>query len=826
MFLVVVVMLLALAALDLFVRVSNEAVNVLNAAVGTRIAPFFAVMLTACAGLLLGATFSSDMMEVARRDIFHPELFTYKEVMTIFAAVILSDVILINVFNSLGLPTSTTVAVIYELFGAAVFTAFWKLSNQDFSYSEILNYVKPDRAAAIVSVILLSVVAAFIAGMLVQFFCRLLFSFRFERTYKYLGGIFTGLALTSIAYFLVFCGARNAGFIKPEYLSFVDENFSTLILGVFLFFAAIGQLMVLLNLNVFRLIILAGTFALAFSFAGNDLVNFAGVPLAALDGYNLWHPADIPSDMFLMEGLDSDAGTSPVFLFLAGALICVSLWVSKRIRLVMRTSLNLSASAHGARERFGASAFGRTVTRLGMGLSRTVGSFLPDGVSGAVAGRYEKAPLRNDQPRLVFDYVRASVNLVVASALISLATSFRLPLSTTYVTFMVAMGTSLADGAWDRESAVYRISGIMSVVAGWFLTGFCAFTVSVLAAMVISFGGMAAVLILFPAVFGLVFYGNFIRKNRSETRISALRAQSGREILKSVSEAVPDYFDNELSCIESALRGCAEDNVTVLRRARNKAHNIMDAIAVERGSYYSLALDRSSSDPSAPAGQEGKSGNKGPADSNFFFYHVFTNMLVASRTVHDCADYAYNHVAARHAVPDGMHDTLCVLLKRMHRLSYDLKRVCASPDAKNAETVIRHARKLSRDVNRSQTDLLSAIGKEYVSMHASHIYLTFLQALRDMAGRYTAVAMLERALSELVSGGVKVSPDDPLLKPAFIAADGYGAEDVSGDSSSAFENADIGPENAGASASPAAAVTEQASLTESPAPQGSAPAKD
>ncbi len=759
LFFVLVVMLLLLAALDLFVGVSNDAANFLNSAVGARIAPLFVVMLTASAGVLLGATFSSGMMEVARKGMFHPEMFTYQEIMFLFAAVMISDVILLNIFNSFGLPTSTTVSVVFELLGAAVFTSFYKLKTMGLSYQEIFEYIKLDRTATIVSAILLSVIIAFFAGMAVQFICRLLFTFRFQRTYKYLGGIFTGLSLTAIAYFLLIKGAKGASFMKPEYLDFIDTHLSTIMWGIFAFFTVLGQTMALLNRNIFRLIILSGTFALAFSFAGNDLVNFVGVPLAALDSYELWQESGLASGEFMMDGLNTDSGTSTIFLFISGALMCFTLWTSKKARQVVQTSINLSSSASGEREQFGASTFGRVITRLGLGVSRVVYKFLPRAVLGIVALRYHKAPVVKGQIPLPFDYVRASVNLVLASALISVATSFKLPLSTTYVTFMVAMGSSFADGAWDRESAVYRISGVITVVAGWFLTGFCAFVNAFIICCVLFFGGAMAIFILIPLVFGLIVYTNFIKKSKQDAATSILKAQTDEEILQTVSKAVPNFYDQDMACMSRAVTAFFDDNEFALRKARNKASNIRDAISQERRSYYSLAQDMSYGSTLSLPGHENK--DKGTVDAKFFFYLVFSNMREASKSVRFCIDQALNHVANRHTIFGGdMKASLLDLLKRIERLSDDLKAIGASPDAANVENLVKHAKKLNRDIDKCQMDLVSIIGRQRVSMHSSEIYLTFLQSLRDLANRYVAVSMQERALAELVAGDCVMTPVD------------------------------------------------------------------
>ena len=350
--LVLVVMLMLLATLDLFVGVSNDAANFLNSAVGTRIAPLFVIMLVASVGVLCGATFSSGMMEVARKGMLFPELFSFEEIMLIFAAVMISDVLLLNLFNSFGLPTSTTVSIVFELLGAATFASFYKVYGTDLPLSDIFNFIKLDRTATIVSAILLSVVLAFITGMVVQFVCRLLFTFRFDRTIGYLGGVFCGFSLTSISYFLVIKGAKGASFMKPEYLDFIDTHFNTIMWGLFIGFSLLGQIIVLLKGNVFKLIILAGTFALAFSFAGNDLVNFVGVPLAALDSYEFWSANALGDKSFLMSHLNENNVTSTFWLFLAGSVMCLTLWVSKKARQVVQRILvpqkDLGLLVHGS----------------------------------------------------------------------------------------------------------------------------------------------------------------------------------------------------------------------------------------------------------------------------------------------------------------------------------------------------------------------------------------------------------------------------------------------------------------------------------------------
>lgn len=750
MFLVLVGFLLLLACIDLFVGVSNDAVNFLNSAVGCRIAPLQVIMAVASVGVLFGATFSSGMMEVARSGMFHPELFTFYEIILIFFGVMITDVLLMNMFNTLGLPTSTTVSVVFELLGASVCAAFYKLHTMGMPMNDIFDYIKTDRAMTIVSGILVSVVVAFFCGMVVQFVCRLLFSFRLKNTVKYLGGIFTGFSLTAIVYFLIMKGAKGASFMKPEYIDFIDQNTTTLLWIFFIALSVVGQILVLLKVNVFRLIILGGTFSLAFSFAGNDLVNFIGVPLAALDSFQMFSASGLSADSFHMAGLNDSSKVSTWYLAAAGLIMVITLWTSKKARRVIQTSINLSSSTRGEHEQFGASTPGRLVTRMGLSISRTVYHMTPRMVLAFFASRYRPVPIKKGELPLPFDYVRASINLVLASILISSATALKLPLSTTYVTFMVAMGSSFADGAWDRESAVFRISGVITVIAGWFLTGFCAFTASFcLTLTLFGFGAPMTVILLALAVF-VIYKSNFSKKATPETVSKVMHAHGdNQKILAAVSAAVPKFLDRDIECLDRALQAFFDDNEFKLRKARNKASNLLDEISKERAEYYTMAQDIKNDNARA-----------GSLDAKHFFYLAFSNMREASKSMRYCLDQAVIHVANRHTIfGSPMKDSLFELLKRLQQMSEDMHGIAQQQQsAEMVELFIRHGKKLNRDIDRCQIDFMATIGSYHVSMHSSEMYLTFLQAIRDTANRFVAVAMLERALSQLVHGN-KVTQD-------------------------------------------------------------------
>lgn len=743
-FILLVGILLLLACIDLFVGVSNDAVNFLNSAVGCRIASLQVILIVASLGVLFGSTFSSGMMSLARNGMFHPDLFSFYDVIVIFMAVVVTDILLMNIFNSLGLPTSTTVSIVFELLGAAVCVAAYKLSGDEHSILEIVDYIKSDKAMTIVSAILISVVVAFFSGAVVQFVLRVLFTFKIQNTYKYLGGVFAGVSLTAIFYFLVMKGAKGASFMKPEYIQFINDHTSTILWILFIGLSVLGQILVLLKINIFRVIILSGTFALAFSFAGNDLVNFIGVSLAALDALLFWMESGSPDPhSFMMLSLNNTDQASTFYLVLAGLLMVFTLWVSKKAHHVIQTSINLSSSSRGEHEQFGASMPGRMVTRFGLGLSRTTISIMPQFMLAFFAVRYQKAPVVKGEIPLPFDYVRASVNLVLASILIASATSLKLPLSTTYVTFMVAMGTSFADGAWDRESAVYRISGVITVIAGWFLTGMSAFIAAAVVSVVFLYLGYFALFTLSILAMFLVIRSNFSKSDTPETIKEVIEAKGdNHKIFESITKAVPGYFDAELNVVDRALEHFFNDDEIKLRRACNKASNIEDEISRERSGYYTLALSRPS-----------QSEHGVTIDAKHFFYLAFSTMREASKSIHFMMENAVTHVANRHTIFTGpMKDSLLELKNKLHTISNDVHAVSQSPTSENVEALVKHAKKLNRDIDRAQVNLVGIIGSQHVSMHSAEMYLGFLQAFRDLANRYVAVAMQSRALSQIVSG--------------------------------------------------------------------------
>lgn len=524
-YLLFVYILLALAIADLVVGVSNDAVNFLNSAIGSQVASWRVIMIVASVGIVLGATFSSGMMEVARSGIFNPTLFSFAEVMVLFLAVMFTDIILLDLFNTFGMPTSTTVSIVFELLGAAVAVAVFRIVQHDAGFDQLGAYINSSGTLTIVSGIFLSVSIAFTVGVAVQWVSRLLFSFQYQRRMKWIGGIWAGLAISAISYYLLFKGVKGASFVSKDFIRWVSDNMLTLFLASFAVWSVAMQILIsVFRINVLRPVVLFGTFSLAMAFAGNDLVNFIGVPLAGFDAFGAWRQSGQLPEAYMMDSLKEPVRSNTWFLLAAGLVMTLTLWLSKKARSVTETEVNLGRQDDG-HERFASNWLARRIVWYTRRMASGVGRVLPAGwvEKSETAFKNEPPPVSgNGQKPPAFDLVRASVNLTVASALIAFATSLKLPLSTTYVTFMVAMGSSLSDRAWGRGSAVFRVAGVLHVIGGWFLTAFVAFTVSILFAGLILFLGVWGVALL--CVTAVVLISRTILMHRRMEKQKADRA--------------------------------------------------------------------------------------------------------------------------------------------------------------------------------------------------------------------------------------------------------------------------------------------------------------
>ena len=613
-YLVLVIVLFILAISDLIVGVSNDAVNFLNSAIGSKAAPFKVIMIIAALGVLVGATFSGGMMEVARKGIFHPEYFYFSEIIIIFLAVMITDIILLDTFNTFGLPTSTTVSIVFELLGAAVAMSIIKITSSPETAKDIGEYINTSNALAIIFGILLSIVIAFSIGALVQYITRIAFSFNYKKRLKYFGAIWGGIAITAITYFILIKGAKGASFMSDEAKLLIKEN-TLLILGTS--FVAWTILLQLLNwiikLNVLKLIVLVGTFALAMAFAGNDLVNFIGVPLAGYESFKefLSEPSASP-DTFLMEALTGEIKSPTIFLIIAGFIMVLALWFSRKARYVTKTEIGLSRQDEGS-ERFGSSMLSRSLVRSSINFGNVIRYIIPKRIQEGIARQFDKPETPSIDLKDVpsFDLLRASVNLVVASIIISFATSLRLPLSTTYVTFMVAMGSSLSDKAWDRESAVYRITGVLSVIGGWFFTAISAFTVAFLIVYIIHWGNYISIGILLIIALILIIKTHVFHKKRekkSEEYKSTTDEINSKNIFEKCTLNVANTLNNAITIYNETVQALVKEDLKKLKsinkeikeinkRAKYLKDNIHNTIiqlqedSIETGHYYVQVLD-------------------------------------------------------------------------------------------------------------------------------------------------------------------------------------------------------------------------------------------
>jgi len=538
---VMLVVLAILAMLDLVVGVSNDAVNFLNSAIGSKAISFRTTMIVASLGVAVGALFSSGMMEIARSGIFVPSMFSFDDVMIIFLAVMITDILLLDVFNSMGLPTSTTVSIIFELLGASVCLAIYKIYIQDEGFDTLGTYINTKKATEIVTSILLSVVLSFGIGSFVQYVSRLIFTFQYQKRVKYIGSLFGGLAITAISFFILIKGLKGVSFIDSTTYDWIKSHQMLIIAVNFIFFTLLSQILIsFFKVNIFKVIIIIGTFALALAFAGNDLVNFIGVPIAAFNSYQIYTSSGIPGDELMMGALANDNIVAPFyFLAFAGLIMVVTLWTSKKAKSVIETGVNLSRQGDGV-EKFSPNTLSRFIVRGGVYLGQGINYFLPQSIQLKIDKQFEKPDVkgkkRKDEP--AFDMVRASVNLMVASILISIGTSLKLPLSTTYVTFMVAMGTSFADRAWDRESAVYRVAGVLNVIGGWFVTAFVAFTGAFIIAFILKIGEVFAFVGLIVLL--AIFLYRSARRHTKKTIEEEALVKLKREDIVTINEIVEE----------------------------------------------------------------------------------------------------------------------------------------------------------------------------------------------------------------------------------------------------------------------------------------------
>ena len=598
------VALAILAIVDLVVGVSNDAVNFLNSAIGSKAISVRNIMIIASIGVFFGAITSSGMMEVARKGIFNPNMFMFQDIMFIFMAVMITDILLLDIFNSLGMPTSTTVSIVFELLGAAVCISLIKISaNDSQSIADIWNYINHKKAIEIINGILLSVVVAFSVGAIVQFISRLIYSFNFEKRATYINALFGGFAITAITYFIIIKGMKGTPFYK-DVKHLIEGNTLIIIAGSFVVWSLISQILIkAFKVNILKLIIGVGTFSLAMAFSGNDLVNFVGVPIAAWNSYEAWSVSGVSADAFSMGILAKKVPSNVWLLLLAGGIMVVTLWTSSKAQNVIKTGIDLSRQGEG-HEKFQPNPLSRLVVRTAMGINTVITYVLPKSTIEFVDSKFQKPVIELPKDKTyelpAFDLVRASVNLIVAGILISIATSMKLPLSTTYVTFMVAMGTSLADRAWGRESAVYRVAGVINVVGGWFLTAITAFLAAALVAYLISWHIVMIPVLL--AVVALLIGRNTLihRKKSKEVKKQVYIERADLITINGVIEESADHVSEVINRVNklytNVVNDLANHDLNKLRKTDKHVEKLNDEIdGLKDGVFYFIkSLDETS----------------------------------------------------------------------------------------------------------------------------------------------------------------------------------------------------------------------------------------
>ncbi len=581
------IVLALLAVADLVVGVSNDAVNFLNSAIGSKAVSFKTIIIIASIGVAVGALTSGGMMEVARKGIFNPGEFMFDEIMIIFTAVMITDILLLDFFNTLGLPTSTTVSIVFELLGASVCVALLKISANDAeSFLNLGNYINNEKAIEIIVGILLSVVIAFSVGAIIQFIARLLLTFNFQNKPSWYGAVFSGMAVTSILYFILIKGVKNAAFMSGNLKEIVNDHPLKLILISFLVFSVISYGIVKFSKsNIYTIIIIIGTFALAVAFAGNDLVNFIGVPIAAYNSYEAWSASGILPSNYAMVALSQPVGTKPFLLLIAGLIMVLTLWFSTKARAVVKTSVDLSRQ-DDVKERFEPNYLSRGIVRLSMVASEGFNQLLTPKTKRFIDKQFEK-PMQvirtktEDTP--AFDLVRAAVNLMVASILISIATSMKLPLSTTYVTFMVAMGTSLADRAWGSESAVYRVAGVLNVIGGWFFTALSAFVAAAIMAVILYYGRAYALTGLLVLAITLLVKNYLSHKKQSKELIEAdqlerAESSSTQGVIIESAKNISSVVKRGNKIYTSAINGLSIQDYKTLKKNKKNIDKLSNEI--------------------------------------------------------------------------------------------------------------------------------------------------------------------------------------------------------------------------------------------------------
>ena len=744
-YLFIVIFLFILAIFDLVVGVSNDAVNFLNSALGAKAAPTRLILGIAALGIFVGAALSNGMMDIARHGIYQPEHFYFSEIMCILLAVMLTDVVLLDVFNSLGMPTSTTVSMVFELLGGTFALSIIKIiGDHTLNFGDLLN---TDKALSVILAIFVSVAIAFFFGTIVQYISRIIFSFNYKKTSKYFAGIFGGLATTAIIYFILIKGIKDTPFLPDNYKNWINENTSFLVSCCIIGFTILMQFFYWLRINVFKIVVLLGTFALALAFAGNDLVNFIGVPLAGFSSYMdiTSQPGTVNPDTYLMTSLMGSAKTPWYFLIASGTIMVIALFTSRKAQNVVKTSLDLSRQEEGE-EAFGTSPVARVIVRVSSNMASSIQNVIPTKAKQWIDSRFNQDEVILKEGA-AFDLIRASVNLVLGSLLIALGTSLKLPLSTTYVAFMVAMGTSLADRAWGRESAVYRITGVLSVIGGWFITAGAAFFICFFVTLIIHYGGFVAIIILVALAIFLLIRSQFAFNKKltqqkgnptvtklmsthdTEEALTLLRKHT-REELSGILDTAANTFDHTVTAFMSeSYRGLRK---TMNRIDDEKIHlkqvkrigtlgvaHLDNNTAIEKGLYY--------------------------YQGNDFISEIIYSI---GRICEPCLEHTDNNFNPLH---NDQKEEFTHIASGIKALLQDCKKIIEENDYSRFDEFIRTANSLINNLSQLKRSELKRIQGQKGSLKVSMVYLTMIQEAQNVVAYAINLIKVSRKFQDITN---------------------------------------------------------------------------
>jgi len=715
------IILFLLAISDLIVGVSNDAVNFLNSAVGSKAAPLKILMLIAAAGVLVGTVFSSGMMEIARSGVFYPDKFSFADIILIFLAVMITDVVLLDAFNTIGFPTSTTVSLIFELLGAAVAISLFKIAGSEENVP-LGEYINSAKALTVVSGILVSVIIAFTVGATVQYITRMIFTFNYEDKLKYLGGLYGGLAITTIIYFILIKGVKDAAFMTPTNYQWVKENSILILMFSFIFITTLLYLInIFFRINILKIVVLVGTFALAMAFAGNDLVNFIGVPLAGYDSFLTFISSpDTNANNLTMESLNGAVKTPLIFLLISGVIMVITLYKSRKARTVIMTEVNLSRQDEGE-ERFSSTALSRGIVSFSLGINRFVSRVIPENLKEWMSKRFIPLTKKNkEKNQPAFDQLRASVNLVVSSALIALGTSLKLPLSTTYVTFMVAMSTSLSDGAWDRESAVYRITGVFSVIGGWFFTAISAFTISFVLASLFFYGGVLAIFFMISVAVFMAYRTHRIQLKKEEVG----KASSEEE--ESVTPANVTEF-----CIKNAL-GVFTNVIIFYNQIITSTENA-DTNGLKDIKKRIAFLQKKARMHRKLVSQLVKGTEEQDAEQAYFAIRKQDNLLEILNCLNIITMASYNHLVNHHKPINKMQfGDLRAINEKLSILLSAISQVLSQVDVNSTVDIEMLKSNTENEIEISSKNEVKRIREETTGNRSSILFMSILQETRNI----------------------------------------------------------------------------------------------